>query len=435
MNESGENAWFPLTPRSRPFARCLRPLGLVILSLVPLQAAAAQESPAGNAGMAAGSGAGRPAGRALRGMPHVRLGRAAAGMAAERDAGRGSAATLPGRGGLPAPTAGTPSTAAVATAPAEPAPAAEAPADPAPAALAPAAPVPDALGEIAPADPATGKAGAPEPDISASAAMPDTSASAATPDTTAGAEKPGLSAGGVSAGMPVWKLLVVDARSVFTAPAHWTGRDWGLFSLEVAAVVGIGTADRTLRHDVLRGPNATESNLAETFRPLGTYASFGVLGGVYLGGVIAHDARAQETALDGLIASAIAAGVITPVLKEVTGRSRPASHKGTYDFHPFSGNASFPSGEATQAFAVGAVIAAEYPNVWVEILSYGLAGIVGFARMREDAHFASDVLAGALIGNGVGRAVVRINKRLRARVAVAPLISPHAHGLTLVTGF
>src|ERR1700676_4310208 len=30
-------------------------------------------------------------------------------------------------------------------------------------------------------------------------------------------------ADGVSAGMPVWKLLVIDARSVFTAPAHWTG--------------------------------------------------------------------------------------------------------------------------------------------------------------------------------------------------------------------
>jgi membrane-associated phospholipid phosphatase len=350
--------------------------------------------------------------------------------------------------------------AAVATAPAAsaPAPAVSAPTDPPaagivgatePATPAGAVQADSFAGKAKPetvADSATPEhsAGSADPDASAGAAMPETaggadrsgsSAGATMPETAAGAAKPAPSAGGVSAGMPVWKLLVVDARSVFTAPAHWTGRDWGLFSLEVAAVVGVGTADRTLRHDVLRGPSPTESNLAETFRPLGTYASYGVLGGFYLGGLIAHDDRAQETALDGLIASAIAAGVMTPVLKEVTGRSRPSTHKGTYDFHPFSGNASFPSGEATQAFAVGAVIAAEYPNAWVEILSYGLAGMVAFARMREDAHFASDVLAGALIGNGVGRAVVRINRRLRARVAVAPLVAPHAHGLTLITAF
>jgi hypothetical protein len=318
-----------------------------------------------------------------------------------------------------------PSTAAVATAPA-----ASVPAGP-PAGNA-AATEPESSAGAARADSLAGKA---EPGTLAGTTTPELSAASAHPDASAGAAMPDTSTGGVSAGMPVWKLLVVDARSVFTAPAHWTGRDWGLFSLEVAAVVGIGTADRTLRHDVLRGPNATESNLAEAVRPLGTYASFGVLGGFYLGGAIAHDTRAQETALDGLIASALAAGVITPVLKEVIGRSRPSLHKGTYDFHPFSGNASFPSGEATQAFAVGSVIAAEYPNVWVEILSYGLAGMVAFARMREDAHFASDVLAGAIIGNGVGRAVVRINKRLRARVAVAPLVAPHAHGLTLVTAF
>jgi membrane-associated phospholipid phosphatase len=182
-------------------------------------------------------------------------------------------------------------------------------------------------------------------------------------------------------------------------------------------------------------PTSTENDLAKTVRPLGTYASFGVLGGFYLGGLIAHDARAQETAVDGLIASGLAAGVITPLLKEIVGRSRPSAHVGTYDFHPFSGSASFPSGESTQAFAVASVISAEYPNAWVEVVSYGLAGLVGYARMRENAHFASDVLAGALIGNGVGRAVVRINKRLRARVTVAPLIGPHEQGLTIVSGF
>jgi membrane-associated phospholipid phosphatase len=272
-----------------------------------------------------------------------------------------------------------------------------------------------------------------------SSSTPPSAVAPVTPEPAPGIEKAAapLSSGtSITAGMPIWKLLVVDARSVFTAPANWTGRDWGLFSLEVAAIVGIGTADRTLQRDVLGTPaKSSENDFAETVRPLGTYASFGVLGGFYLGGLIAHDARAQETAVDGLIASGLAAGVITPVLKEIVGRTRPSAHQGTYDFHPFRGSASFPSGESTQAFAVASVISAEYPNVWVEGVSYALAGLVGYARMRENAHFASDVLAGALIGNGVGRAVVRINKRLRARVTVAPLIGPHEQGLTIVSGF
>jgi LmbE family N-acetylglucosaminyl deacetylase len=46
--------------------------------------------PTGSAGMAAGSGAGRPAGSALRGMPHVHPGHAAAGVAAGSGAGAAS---------------------------------------------------------------------------------------------------------------------------------------------------------------------------------------------------------------------------------------------------------------------------------------------------------------------------------------------------------
>jgi membrane-associated phospholipid phosphatase len=258
--------------------------------------------------------------------------------------------------------------------------------------------------------------------------------SAASPPAT-NATDATAAADGVSAGMPVWKLLVIDARSVFTAPAHWTGGEWALFGVGVAGVAALTQADKHLRTEVLRGNSSFETNLADDFRPFGSYAAFGVLGAFYAGGLLGHDAKAQETALDGLIASGIAAGVITPILKEVVGRSRPSTHKGVYDFHPFSGNASFPSGESTEAFAAGSVIAAEYPHLWVEIASYGTASLVAFARMREDAHWASDAVAGALIGITVGRAVVHLNRRLRARVSVAPLIAPGAQGLTIHTAF
>jgi membrane-associated phospholipid phosphatase len=240
---------------------------------------------------------------------------------------------------------------------------------------------------------------------------------------------------GVSAGMPVWKLLVVDARSVLTAPARWDGRDWAIFGASVAGVAALTLADKHLRTEALAGDAPLETTLANDFRYFGNYAAFGVLGAFYVGGALGHDSKAQETALDGLIASILAGGVITTVLKEVTGRSRPSTHLGVYNFHPFSGNASFPSGESTEAFAAGSVIATQYPHWWVDIACYGTASLVGFARMREDGHFASDVVAGALIGTVVGRAVVHLNRRLRARVAVAPLLGPDARGVKFRAAF
>ncbi|HYL05162.1 MAG TPA: phosphatase PAP2 family protein [Thermoanaerobaculia bacterium] len=238
-----------------------------------------------------------------------------------------------------------------------------------------------------------------------------------------------------TAGMPVWKLFVVDARDVLTSPAHWTGHDWTVFGAGVAGAAALTLADQHLRTEALRGDAPLETKLANDFRYFGNYASFGVLGAFYVGGRLGHDVKAQETAIDGLFASILAGGIITGVLKEVVGRVRPAAHQGVYEFHPFSGNASFPSGESTEAFAVGSVIATQYPHLWVQVLCYGTASLVAFARMREDGHWASDVAFGALIGTTVGRAVVHLNNRLRTRVNVAPLLAPHAQGVTLQTAF
>jgi membrane-associated phospholipid phosphatase len=291
--------------------------------------------------------------------------------------------------------------------------------------------------------PETGSAASPPAATSASpaagsAAPPPAAGAPSPPTANAGAATDATdTTDGVSAGMPVWRLLVVDAGSIFSAPAHWTGHDWAVFGIGAASIVGLTLADKHLRTEALRGDSPLETKLANDFRYFGNYASFGVLGAFYVGGRIAHDNKAQETALDGLIASILAGGIIAGVLKEVTGRYRPSTHRGVYSFKPFSGNASFPSGESTEAFAAGSVIAAQYPHLWVEIPCYGIASLVAFARMREDGHWASDVVAGALIGTTVGRAVVHFNRRLRTRVNVnvAPLVSPGAKGLTVHTAF
>jgi len=158
-----------------------------------------------------------------------------------------------------------------------------------------------------------------------------------------------------------------------------------------------------------------------------------VLGGFLAVGAARHDRRAIGVAEDGAIASILASGIVTPLVKELAGRSRPRQSESGTDFHPFSGHASFPSGHTTQAFAVASVIATEYRRPWIDLAAYGSAAMVGYARTLHDRHYLSDVVAGAAIGTLVGRSVVLFNHTLRNHeVAVVPALEPGgAAGVTV----
>src|SRR5262249_54112425 len=154
----------------------------------------------------------------------------------------------------------------------------------------------------------------------------------------------------------------------------------------------------------------------------------------YIGGEIFKDPRAKSVALDGLSASIIASGLISAPLKYGLGRSRPEQHQGPYHFAPFSGHDSFPSGHATQAFAVATVISEHYDYLWVKFGAYGLASMVGYARLNNNAHWASDVLAGAAIGTFVGHVVVHFNQNHR-NVSLQPIVAPKMQGAQLTFSF
>lgn len=220
------------------------------------------------------------------------------------------------------------------------------------------------------------------------------------------------------------RLVLIDVRDVLTAPLSWKAPQWERFSLGVAALGAAALLDGTVRDAERRDHSLVANKIAQDFEPLGNAAAFGVLSAFYLGGLLDGDERAKAVAEDGLIASLIAGGIVTPAIKFATGRSRPREADGTFDFKPFSGASSFPSGHTTEAFAVASVVAAEYDSKWIKGISYGTAVLVGFARVHHQAHFLSDVTAGALIGGAVGRSVVHRNAAARHHLAVVPLRGP-----------
>ncbi len=231
------------------------------------------------------------------------------------------------------------------------------------------------------------------------------------------------------------RLLLQDVGYILSSPVGWKKDDWLTFSLGALGVGAVALLDKPIRDGVQRNRTDATDDAAKILERFGAEYSFGVLGGFYLAGVAFEDSRPKAVGLDGLAASLIASGMITPVLKVAVGRSRPSRSERVYTFRPFSGSNSFPSGNTTQAFATASVITAHYDPLWVKMIAYGVAASVGLARIDRNAHFASDVAAGALIGASVGNAVVRFNRQYRTRISFGPLIDGDTHGMAIALLF
>jgi membrane-associated phospholipid phosphatase len=123
-------------------------------------------------------------------------------------------------------------------------------------------------------------------------------------------------------------------------------------------------------------------------------------------------------------------------LKMITGRASPGivnelDHTRSQQTDNFSGsfdwsNANFirgwPSGHTANAFAAAATIAELYKdNLWLKIGVYSYATLIGVG-VTLDVHWASEAVAGALIGYAVGKTVGKsFNKLLKNDTTDIPL--------------
>lgn len=202
------------------------------------------------------------------------------------------------------------------------------------------------------------------------------------------------------------ELLWDDTGAVLTAPARWDQDDWMYAGFAAAGIGAAASLDSTIKDHVQSNRTAGADNFFKQYQNLGSTWSFGIIGAFEVWEEAAGDTTAKNTAMDALTASMIGPGLIATSVKFTVGRERPSTTSRTFEFRPFSGNQAFPSGHAAQAFAVATAIAENYPTWWVQTLCYGGAGLVGYARIEQNAHYISDVVAGSLLGWAVARAVV-----------------------------
>lgn len=131
---------------------------------------------------------------------------------------------------------------------------------------------------------------------------------------------------------------------------------------------------------------------------------YGLIGGEVAGAVWeGGETRLGRTLWQSVDASA-AAGVAALALKYAFSRVRPAaSHDDPNLWFKGHGNESFPSGEVTGVSSIVTPLVLEYgPD---HPLAYALELLPvydGIARMKVQAHWQSDVIAGFALGSGVG---------------------------------
>ena len=199
-------------------------------------------------------------------------------------------------------------------------------------------------------------------------------------------------------------LFLRSSARTFTAPLRWDRRDLIGVGFAAGAIAGTSLLDGSLRDFLNDHQSVANSDRAARIENLGTITNYRALTALYVAGLVLDDEKLRRTATEAVVSSIVAGALITPVLQTGLGRKRPRANEAPYTFEPLGGGHSFPSGHATQAFAVASVIALEYPKTWVKIAAYGTAAAVGVSRMYNGAHFFSDVVAAGILGHAVARA-------------------------------
>ncbi len=121
--------------------------------------------------------------------------------------------------------------------------------------------------------------------------------------------------------------------------------------------------------------------------------------GLFIAGWIRRDSATQYRAVEAVAALGLSSAV-TISLKYIIRRPRPfVTYPDIQHLVPVS-SPSFPSGDATVAFALGTSVSLSYPRWWVIATASLWAASVGYSRMDLGVHYPTDVLGGAITGAG-----------------------------------
>ena len=130
----------------------------------------------------------------------------------------------------------------------------------------------------------------------------------------------------------------------------------------------------------------------------------------YVGARLARRPRLARTVVRSAVAYTIGNAAVS-ALKSAVGRHRPEGTDDAWRFRPFARGDewhSFSSSHVVHVATVAATAADEAGSSLVTTAAFAAVGLVGFARVYSDAHWASDAVASAAIGVLAARAARRL---------------------------
>jgi|GEM_PF-1544652 len=210
-----------------------------------------------------------------------------------------------------------------------------------------------------------------------------------------------------------WRVTKNLGRALYEPPPE----DLKIFFISSAIVFSSYFLDEPVRDFVQNRKTRFLDGLFSIDQIYGTRrVMFGGPALLYVGGWLSGSAEIRETGLQTLQA-VFFAGTITSIIKEFSGRSRPYNQEGPATFKPFAFDEryrSFFSGHASITFAASTVLAHKIDHPAWKIFWYSAAILTAGARVYNDRHWFSDVLAGALVGYAVGNFINHQSDRGKA---------------------
>ena len=211
------------------------------------------------------------------------------------------------------------------------------------------------------------------------------------------------------------KNMLAYAKS----PGRWTENHWFQFGGSVLFVGALIPMDEVLNIPFENWQTEEAIAFGEAGDVVGGLPfQLGISGAALGVGLVTKNKNWQNFALDNLQAQLFTGG-ITFLVKELTHRARPETGEDNYAWYgPFhgQGNESFFSAHTAFSFSTATMIFLHTGKKWwVGLLGYSVASAVGISRMQQQKHWASDVVAGALVGMATSQFIFSQQQKRRAQ--------------------
>jgi membrane-associated phospholipid phosphatase len=229
-------------------------------------------------------------------------------------------------------------------------------------------------------------------------------------------------AGASTVPVAIHAQLIARQDTPQVAPRDST-RNFGLRELAIGAagLTVVSVIDPLIARDLHTGTSAGSLQLDRQFDRFGdATGTIPIIGGIALTGLITRN-RALTRAAIRATESVVLADVLVQGSKYIVGRSRPYvdGDLDGYDFHAFgSTSPSFPSGHSANAFALASSLSDAIGKKWATVGLFAIATGTAWARLSEQQHWLSDVVAGAVVGVGSAKFVA-------GKVHIFGLRAPH----------